>query len=73
MQWNPWVPVRSRYLKRDLQQNNLTCTVKLPEFAHSHLVVLHVANEYNFKSHDLQAFMNFIDSSPFLVLPKMEE
>lgn len=47
--------------------------MKLPEFAHSHLVVFHVANEYNFKRHNFQAFMNFIDSSPFQVFPKTEE
>lgn len=42
--------------------------MKLPEFIHSHWAVFHVANEYNFKSHNFQEFMDFIESSSFVAL-----
>ena len=42
--------------------------MKLTEFTHLYLAILHVPNEYDFKSHSFQEFTNFIDSSSFVDL-----
>lgn len=43
------------------------CTVKLPEFMHSHLA-FHVADEYNVKRHIFQEFMKLTESSSSVAL-----
>lgn len=44
---------------RQISGKHFPGTMKLPEFTHSHLVAFDAANEYDFKSHNFQEFMNF--------------
>lgn len=44
---------------RQISGKHFTGTVKLLYFTHSQVVAFDVANEYDFKSHNFQEFMNF--------------